>query len=541
MGLGCPNLPKLKKMGYAWNSMFALQLAIGGTQSSAGSLMCKHEVNLVYERQDNNDKLADAIVDFAKEYKKGVEFPQVGANFVSFMGDGSFAFLTPLNARLRAIDPKFSAKAFASPGRSLGEDKCEGLPQWKDNPQLMKGAYIAAVCKDGDWNICVKFALDNGLEINPDDKVYDPDKVNFMCVGDYTDAGKNYVTNQCANLKNVKTGQMQQVCVNGAASWTPVDVTIAEKRGGLIELASTRTYRAQMPNIMVGLDPWMKQHDGIIVGMIEAMGEAADMVRASNDAVNRAAQISSLNYHEEGTDADYWKKYYFGVATTDKQGVPITLGGSQVHNLQDMALLFGLKEGTANAYAATYETFAGIVQHYYPKDFPKPKTGPSIPPIETILDTSYLQKSLAKHGGIASTTKIETPVYTDVAASAKRVDVGHKNWSINFFTGRSDPMPNAIPVLMDLKNNLLVAENTVIEIHGHTDNTGDANNNMALSQARAAAVKAWLQQQAASNFPDSRFKVFAHGQTMPLPDALTDSDRDRARNRRVEVVLSTKQ
>ena len=75
------------------------------------------------------------------------------------------------------------------------------------------------------------------------------------------------------------------------------------------------------------------------------------------------------------------------------------------------------------------------------------------------------------------------------------------------------------------------------EVHGHTDNQGNADKNMQLSEDRAFAVKQWLESQSSANFPKGRVKVFAHGQTQPLES--NGSAGGRAKNRRVEIVLGT--
>ena len=84
---------------------------------------------------------------------------------------------------------------------------------------------------------------------------------------------------------------------------------------------------------------------------------------------------------------------------------------------------------------------------------------------------------------------------------------------------------------------LLVAGSTAVEIHGHTDSVGDANANMQLSEARAFAVKQWLEGQSSLSFPEGRVRVFTHGQQNPV--APNSTDEGRAKNRRVEVVIGT--
>ena len=86
-----------------------------------------------------------------------------------------------------------------------------------------------------------------------------------------------------------------------------------------------------------------------------------------------------------------------------------------------------------------------------------------------------------------------------------------------------------------LFNDLVVASNLRVEVHGHTDNVGDANGNMKLSEDRAFAVKQWLEKKSPSNFPAGRISIVAHGQMNPeVPNA---TPAGRARNRRVTIIM----
>ena len=73
--------------------------------------------------------------------------------------------------------------------------------------------------------------------------------------------------------------------------------------------------------------------------------------------------------------------------------------------------------------------------------------------------------------------------------------------------------------------------------HGHTDAIGRADANRRLSEARAFAVRDWLERQSPTNFTDARVRVFAHGSDKPVASNETEAGRDR--NRRVEIVLGT--
>jgi OmpA-OmpF porin, OOP family len=72
-----------------------------------------------------------------------------------------------------------------------------------------------------------------------------------------------------------------------------------------------------------------------------------------------------------------------------------------------------------------------------------------------------------------------------------------------------------------------------LNIDGHTDNTGKADKNQALSETRAAAVKAYL---ATKGVDESRMMDAGHGQDEPLEDNKTAAGR--AKNRRVELKAS---
>lgn len=72
-----------------------------------------------------------------------------------------------------------------------------------------------------------------------------------------------------------------------------------------------------------------------------------------------------------------------------------------------------------------------------------------------------------------------------------------------------------------------------IEIQGHTDATGDATDNLALGQARAEAVRRYLNQDC--GIPLHRMSVISYGETAPVADNRTVLGRHA--NRRVVLVV----
>ena len=74
--------------------------------------------------------------------------------------------------------------------------------------------------------------------------------------------------------------------------------------------------------------------------------------------------------------------------------------------------------------------------------------------------------------------------------------------------------------------------NSVVDVVGHTDNTGEAAYNQQLSQRRAQAVASVLTR---SGVAGSRVRVIGRGEDQPIASNLTPDGR--AQNRRVEIII----
>ncbi len=71
-----------------------------------------------------------------------------------------------------------------------------------------------------------------------------------------------------------------------------------------------------------------------------------------------------------------------------------------------------------------------------------------------------------------------------------------------------------------------------VRIEGHTDSTGEADYNMALSEKRARAVRDWL---TAHGCAPERLATAGFGESKPV--ASNDSESGRQQNRRVELII----
>lgn len=104
---------------------------------------------------------------------------------------------------------------------------------------------------------------------------------------------------------------------------------------------------------------------------------------------------------------------------------------------------------------------------------------------------------------------------------------------VNFDFGKASLKPDAAPALAQVTALLKAHPAWRIAVEGHTDNVGERQGNVKLSQERAAAVVAALVR---SGIPAERLRAAGFGPDKPL--APNDTSEGRARNRRVELVKS---
>ncbi len=527
------NGPQIRFLHWAWNAQMGAMYANGGRETTQGSILANKGVSLKFSRQDDVSKMQEALIAFASQHKNGTKQPTNGAHFVAIMGDGAPAFLTAINATLRKLGPDYRAKVVGVIGYSRGEDKFMGPESWRTNPSASKGGVVAGYLRDGDWNIAMKWLGDNGLKNNPDEKTWDPDALNWVAANDYLDACQKYIagyTEERPVVRNGKrTGETKRITVQAVVTWTPGDVQVAQEKGGLASIVSTKEYNYQMPCTIIGIDRWMRENRSTVEAMLAGFFEGGRAIKTSDAAFQRGAEIVADVFGEKDADADYWARYFKGVRERDRTGLTVELGGSSVNDLTDGLVTFGLVRGGDNLFAATYIAFGDILKQQYPVMFP------SYDPVDQIVDTSYMRNLLAANQGAgtvaAAKERVEVP--TSPMAGAKKISTLKMN--IPFNTGSANFAPLAGGQLEKLRRQLVIAGNTTVEIHGHTDNVGNAQTNQGLSEARAFAVKNWLEKKFPLNFPQGRMQVFAHGQSNPVaPNSTPDG---KAKNRRVEIII----
>lgn len=103
---------------------------------------------------------------------------------------------------------------------------------------------------------------------------------------------------------------------------------------------------------------------------------------------------------------------------------------------------------------------------------------------------------------------------------------------IFYTTASADINRESMIILDEFVEYLLANPSIVLEIQGHTDDEGNAADNLALSMDRAFEVKGYLEKKGING---SRIKAKGYGETRPIADNTSPSGK--AKNRRTEFMI----
>jgi OmpA-OmpF porin, OOP family len=522
--------PLVRIAGYAWNAQSGIMVANGGPRTTKGSLMEKNGVNLELVRQDWLSELRNLQMKFIEEYDRGNDYPKEGVAAIMIMGDGVPFYISSAQQAIndKYGENKYQLQVVGAIGLSYGEDKLIGPPSWKMNPQTMKGALISTVVGDGDWVVAVNYAAANGLKVNPDPSTYDAEAVNFVSSAndDYVEASKDLIKSQTQGytvpLDEVKdgkrTGKKVNKKVDGCATWTPGDKMVFDALSGFTDVVSTREFNNQMGCTVIFCKQWAEKHKDVVSNILKSSYIASNQMKQYDSWRKKASEVVAKTFGmETGT---YWYDMFKG-QQAEKNGISYNMGGSRVFNLADANQYYGITDGT-NRYKAVYDQVSRYLKELNPAGFNQ--NVKRIIPYEEAVNPSFIKMIEDIDAGTSYKTDYEKKA-TNVMASGQ--------WRINFDVGRATIRPEGKDVLEQIYNLLVQAEDTKVELVGHTDNQGTADNNYSLSTARAEAVKSFL---IAKGIPASRFqKVDGKGADEPVADNNTPAGK--AQNRRVVISL----
>ncbi len=124
------------------------------------------------------------------------------------------------------------------------------------------------------------------------------------------------------------------------------------------------------------------------------------------------------------------------------------------------------------------------------------------------------------------------PVSAQSSACQNKLSNMMADQKINFDSGRSTIKSNSYGLLNKLVAQVKNCENVVVHIHGHTDSSGDATVNRALSLKRAKSVGRYM----ISKGVRKEIRVVGHGASQPI--ASNDTEAGKAQNRRIEFKIT---
>ncbi len=306
--------------------------------------------------------------------------------------------------------------------------------------------------------------------------------------------------------------------IDGCATWTPGDKMVFDKLSGFTDIVSTKEFNNQMPTVLIGLKEWATPNADLVSNILKSALTASNQMKNYDDWKKRAAEAVTETYKME--NPKYWYDMFKGQKGS-KDGLAYNMGGSKVFNYADAMQYFGLSDGV-NRYKSVYSQVSGYLKELNPFGFNE-NVGRVVPYDEAI--NLFFLKNINDIESSAAEKADYTNEATEIMASGE--------WRINFSSGSAQIMGSSTKEMEKIYNLLVQAENSKLNIVGHTDNVGIPESNLNLSKYRAQAVVEYLKNK---GIPASRFQmVDGKGQTEPVSDNSTPAGK--AANRRVVITF----
>lgn len=152
-------------------------------------------------------------------------------------------------------------------------------------------------------------------------------------------------------------------------------------------------------------------------------------------------------------------------------------------------------------------------------------------PNDKIINLSQISKKISPEDTFTLQKKVDKDIenFTDAIKEKKKITIN----SIYFDTNSPSLLPDSFPILNALTEILQVNKNVKIKITGHTDLTGDLEENKKLSWERSEAVKKFLTNK---GIETSRILIDGKGSTQPLINSKTPEASRVNRRTEFEVI-----
>lgn len=301
--------------------------------------------------------------------------------------------------------------------------------------------------------------------------------------------------------------------VDAAVVWSPDDILCTKAVPGSRILESTKSAAYIIADVFMAKRAFVKKNEDKLQKIYEGWMIGAAEINSNPAARRKASEILAREFTERGT------------ALTPEEADQM-IGNVRLTTHGDNMNFFGLnpdyKGVTGNSLYNNMSikyTDLGYIEASVPNwrliAYPNLVTRSTLTGEEHSAET-----------GKAFTTATETD-RTKAAIATKRV-------SINFRSGEFQLDENAKYIIdREFVDIAKAFANSRIRIEGNTDNVGDYNMNVGLSQRRAQSVADYLI--SVYGMPKNRFIVTGNGPNKPISD--NNNEAGRAKNRRTDFEL----
>lgn len=292
--------------------------------------------------------------------------------------------------------------------------------------------------------------------------------------------------------------------VDAAVAWDPDMSDAVTKRAGAKKIYDTRIANRMIADILVVSDRFAAKHPQTVLKLAQGWIEGVEFIRTQPDrAYNLIGTIKDFNIPSD-------------LAKT-------MLGGVKLADYADNTSFMGTPGSNSD-----YANIFGQAQDMYRELRMIKRTSNS----EDSLDRRYIQQL----NGSFSTASTETPIeYHELSKGATPIATQHR--SIYFDPASAHMSLDSRAVVDEIGGQMRAYENTIVDIEGNTDSTGNRPYNMQLSRQRADAVKQYLMEK--YGFPGARFHIAGNGPDKPLDSNASPEGREK--NRRTDIKLYANQ
>jgi len=288
--------------------------------------------------------------------------------------------------------------------------------------------------------------------------------------------------------------------VDAAVAWDPDMSDAVTKRAGAKKIYDTRVANRLIADILVVSDRFAAKHPQTVLKLAQGWIEGVEFIRTQPArAYNLIGAVKDFNIPSD-------------LAKTMLEGVKLA-------DYADNASFMGA-QGSNSDYA---NIFSMAQDMYRELRMIKHTSNP-----EESIDRRYIKQL----SGSFSTASTEAPIeYHQPGKGATPLATQHR--SIYFEPNSAHMSLDSRAVVDEVGGQMRAYENTIVDIEGNTDSTGQRAYNMQLSRQRADSVREYLMEK--YGFPGARFRTAGNGPDKPLDNNSTAEGREK--NRRTAIKL----